>query len=209
MRNPRQWVLVALMSGGIVSSPAGEAYPRTASGVVELKNIPAQKVMEAEAGGSYFDGRNSFMTLFRYIRRNNVAMTTPVETDVAENRMRFFVGQGDRDKPLPSRDGVRIADRPSLTVVSAGLRGSYTREHYEEGLALVRAWLKQHPEWVADGAPWAVYWNSPFMPGFLKKSEVHQPVRRAKESAPEAAPPLPARARRAEDRQPGARSLFS
>jgi hypothetical protein len=39
-------------------------------------------------------------------------------------------------------------------------------------------WLERHADqWEAAGEPYAVFWNSPFMPGFLKRSEVHQPLR--------------------------------
>ena len=49
----------------------------------------------------------------------------------------------------------------------------------EDGVQRLREWLKANTEWVADGEPSAVYWNSPFVPFFLKTSEVHMPVRKA------------------------------
>jgi hypothetical protein len=48
--------------------------------------------------------------------------------------------------------------------------------NYDEALGKLRAWLLSHPEAKIIGEPYAVYWNSPFVPFFLKKSEVHLPV---------------------------------
>ena len=78
-------------------------------------------------------------------------------------------------KTLP--EGVVVLTRPERLVVSHGGRGSYTRAHFEEARAAALAWLAARPDLVADGEACAVYWNSPFMPGFLKRYEVHIPVR--------------------------------
>ena len=67
---------------------------------------------------------------------------------------------------------------PALTVVSIGLRGSYTRKNYEEGLLKLNRWRAGQKEWQTNAAPYVVYWNSPFMPWFLRKSEIHIPVTR-------------------------------
>lgn len=80
-------------------------------------------------------------------------------------------------KTLP--EGVVVLTRPERLVVSHGGRGSYTRAHFEEARAAALAWLATRPDLVADGEACAVYWNSPFMPGFLKRYEVHIPVRAA------------------------------
>ncbi len=77
-------------------------------------------------------------------------------------------------KTLPK--GVVVLTRPEQLVVSHGGRGGYSRSHFEEARAAARAWLATRPDLVADGPAYAVYWNSPFMPGFLKRYEVHIPV---------------------------------
>ena len=78
-------------------------------------------------------------------------------------------------KTLP--EGVVVLTRPERLVVSHGGRGSYTRAHFEEARNAALEWLAARPDLVADGEACAVYWNSPFMPGFLKRYEVHIPVR--------------------------------
>jgi hypothetical protein len=152
-------------------------YPATDPDRVELKELPPARVMEATDDRDYWSGGNRpFGRLFGYIQRHRVAMTVPVEADIAPSRMRFFVPRR-HPGPTPDADGgVHVYERPAQRVVSAGLRGEYTRARFEQGVAAVREWLAAHPEWSAAGEPYAVYWNSPFTPGFLKRSEVHLPV---------------------------------
>lgn len=155
-----------------------EMYEATAAGEIEVKTLPARKAMTADGSGAYFDGADSvFMKLFRYIDRNNVSMTVPVESEVAENRMRFFVGADDKSRSLTNADDVILAEVPEQTVVSMGLRGGYTKDTYDRGVAALKAWVETNKaDWATNGEPYAVYWNGPFMPGFMKKSEVHWPV---------------------------------
>ena len=61
-----------------------------------------------------------------------------------------------------------------------GIRGSYSRENYEEALTELRTWLAKRTDVKPIGEPYAVYWNSPFVPFFLKQSEVHILVAPAK-----------------------------
>ena len=42
---------------------------------------------------------------------------------------------------------------------------------------LLLAWLAARPDVEAAGAPYGVYWNAPYVPPFLKRFEVHVPVR--------------------------------
>ena len=178
----RPCLLIALLAAlSAAPTMAYEAlYPRTEAGVVEIKELPARRALAARGSGTYFKSADGvFMKLFRYIDRNQVAMTVPVEADVQENRMRFFAGADAQDRALPDTETVTVTNLPALTVASAGLRGAYTEETFERGRTQVRQWLEQNADrWEAAGEPYAVFWNSPFMPGFLKRSEVHQPLRR-------------------------------
>lgn len=153
-------------------------YPKTPVGKVEIKQIPARTALTTVAKGDPFEKRDdSFTTLFDYIKKNDVAMTVPVEGGATSNTLSFFAAGEDAKRDLKPEDNVSVEKLQPVTVVSVGVRGSYTRKHYEQGLEEIRQWLKAHPEWEADGDPYAVYWNSPFVPGFLKASEVQQPVR--------------------------------
>lgn len=164
-------VLLAAAMGNAMAYES--AYAPTDPGTIEVKHLPAMRVLEASGEHAGVERQNgAFMTLFRYIESNELKMTVPVEADPHPARMRFFVERR-RTDALPAAGGVNVFERPERTVVSLGLRGSYSDRHFEEGVARLRAWLAEHPEWRAAGEPYAVYWNGPFVPGFLKKSEVH------------------------------------
>jgi len=148
-------------------------YPKTPVGKIEVKQIPARKILAAQGKGDPFQSRNqSFGKLFNYIQRNDVAMTVPVEAGATTNTMNFFVGGKDESKDLKPDENIKVQKLQPITVVSIGMRGAYTQKRYEEGLQKIRKWLSEHPEWQAEEEPYAVYWNSPFVPGFVKVSEV-------------------------------------
>jgi len=172
---------------GILGLPAlgyDSMYPRTAVGDVEVKAIPTVTVLETGMAEPYYGGENRlFMKLFDYIQKNDLSMTVPVEADMAPGRMRFFRGPKQQAQDAPSTETVEVYERDGYQVVSAGLRGAYNQDTYARGLERVRAWLREHPEWVPAGAPYAVYWHGPWMPGLLKRSEVHQAVEPARTAA--------------------------
>ncbi len=150
-------------------------YAATEPGVIEVKEIPAAKLLVADDAPQRGE---PFSRLFRYISKNKVAMTVPVESSLERNDMRFYVGTRDRPRDLPPADDVRIAEMPARLVVSIGERGSYSWANLREAEEKARAWLERHPEYQALEAPYAVFWNGPFVPGFLKRFEVHVPVKR-------------------------------
>lgn len=175
---PALWAAVGILvaTGGRPVSATESAYAPTPVGTIEVKQLPAATVMSAGAGPQASRQNGAFMTLFRYIETNKVAMTVPVETDASAGRMRFYAGRKAAERGLASTDAVAVEAVPARTVVSVGLRGSYTRERYEDGVRRLETWLATHKEWRRAGEPYGVYWNSPFMPGFLKRSEVHLTV---------------------------------
>lgn len=150
-------------------------YEPTWPGELEVKRLPALDAYEAASQRDFFAARNPlFARDFAFLRANGLSMTTPVEADVHPGAMRFFVPPGARpDTPV---EGVRLVAVPERTVVAIGLRGNYSRAAFEEGAARLREWLAQNPEWRAEGEPYAVYWDAPMKPWFLKRSEVHLPV---------------------------------
>lgn len=172
-----RWIVPALLVAAAGNALAYESmYPPTPPGTIEVKTLPAVRVLEATAGKPGVERQDgAFMTLFRYIDANALKMTVPVEADPQPARMRFFVERRRTDE-LPSTAGVTVFDRPARVVASVGIRGSYSEQNFAEGVAQLRAWLRERPQWRAKGEPYAVYWNGPYVPGFLKKSEVHVEV---------------------------------
>jgi hypothetical protein len=63
-------------------------------------------------------------------------------------------------------------------VVSLGARGGYSEKNFVEVRDKLQDWLSIQPQLEATGPAYGVFWNGPFLPGFLKRFEVHVPVRR-------------------------------
>jgi len=181
---PLRWLFLSLLLP--LAAMASSSFPATKPGVTELKTLPAGLLIRAETKGDYFDKNGDlFRPLFRYIQRKDIAMTTPVEATTGDtSAMYFWIAPAEAAKASPDLapaaalpEGVVLLARPERLVISHGGRGRYTRKHFDEALAVAQAWLATRPDLVADGEPAAIYWNSPFMPGFLKRYEIHLPVR--------------------------------
>ena len=172
-------VALAIVASAANLSAVSEAYPRTSPGDLELKTLPAARLMRSESAKDYFASDNGlFMKLFRYIDANKIPMTAPVEAGITPGTMVLYLDEASAKRAdLAETPLVKLAAVPERRVAAIGIRGSYSRENYEEALAALRAWLALRADVEAAGAPYAVYWNSPFVPFFFKHSEVHLPVR--------------------------------
>ncbi len=159
-------------------------YPRTPVGAIEVKTLPARVTLIASATGDAFENRGpAFRTLFNYISANKIAMSVPIEASASTNEMVFLVGSKDAKRDLADNGGVRVKTFPETSVVSLGLRGGYSRANYDNGLKRLTTWLSRQKEWQANGEAYVVYWNSPFVPPFLRKSEIHIPLTRTAQPA--------------------------
>ena len=118
-----------------------------------------------------------FRKLFGYISKHDLAMTTPVEADIDPGRMRFFVSEKDSGKPRPDSSEVKVRNLQPMTVVAIGIRGSYTEEIFEENKKSLLKWLDDNSIYSQTGPAYGVYWDGPFIPWFLKRSEIHLPIR--------------------------------
>jgi hypothetical protein len=157
---------------------AQSAFPPTAPGVCELKTLPAGVLLKVEGKGNYFTEANGlFGPLFNYISSRKIAMTTPVEARIEQAAMYFWVGESERAKVTGSEGRVQVIEVPARPVASRGGKGGYSREHFEESRDALLLWLSSRADVVAAGPAYAVYWNGPFTPWFLKHYEVHVPVR--------------------------------
>ncbi|MDG1242663.1 MAG: heme-binding protein [Opitutae bacterium] len=153
------------------------AFARTNVGTIEIKTIPAARLLASQSDKSYFESDNGlFRPLFRYIQANDIAMTTPVEAAIAPGTMYFYVGSDYADLELKNTDEVTILELPERTVLSLGVRGGYSAKNFNRAQAQLLTHLSEQNEWLATGPARAIYWNSPFMPGIFKRSEVHIPV---------------------------------
>jgi len=161
-----------------ITMSALEAFPPTPADTSEFKTLPAGLLLKSAGEGNYFDHANQlFGPLFRYISKHEIAMTTPVEARVDNAAMFFWVAPSEQGKIAGNEAGVEVIPIPERRVASRGGRGGYSRENFETTRTALLAWLGKQAEVEASGAAYAVYWNSPFMPFFLKRYEVHIPVR--------------------------------
>ena len=156
---------------------AQQAFPSTASGVCELKTLPAGMLLKSEGRGNYFKEANGlFRPLFDYISSHKIAMTTPVEAQVENAAMYFWVAESEKPKVVGAEGRVKVVEVPARSVASLGGKGSYSRENFEKARDALGSWLTLQKDVEPIGAAYAVYWNGPFTPWFLKRFEVHVPV---------------------------------
>ena len=155
-----------------------QAFPPSPVGTPELKTLPAGVLLKATGKGNYFDQANGlFRPLFNYISSHDITMTTPVEAKIDGAAMYFWVALSERAKVAGNANGVEVVEIPEREVASLGARGSYSAKNFEKTRDELLAWLATRKDVEVAGAPYAVYWNGPFTPGFLKRFEVHVPVR--------------------------------
>lgn len=170
-------LILAYLTSISAMSAYEQAFPKTAVGTTELKIIPASKLIATEGDGHYFKENNGlFMPLFRYISKNDIAMTTPVEAEMMPGRMYFYIGGDAAERELESTDKVSVVELPERKVASIGVRGNYSESNFKEAQKKLEAWLSQHPTHKVAGEARGVFWNGPMMPGFFKRFEVHIPV---------------------------------
>ncbi len=147
----------------------------TPVGVIELKQYPM--VRKAVAGG--------FFTLFSHIKKNNIAMTAPVQMELElsdsgrmkQKNMAFFYGSTNIGKT--GRDGrVEVVEVEPVSVVSTGVRGRRNNEVIRDRIARLQNWIESHVDYEAAGPIRLMGYNSPFVPASKQFYEVQIPVRK-------------------------------
>jgi len=205
--------IAALVSAGCFSSSNGTWYIRSAPlpqgwpdltpvGAVELRTYPQYRAATVDDGrnasGMPIDESAMFMTLFRHIKRQDIAMTAPVDMTYTSQfdesgdptaeqaasetpalmQMAFLYRAPDVGRPGTDGD-VEVREVPPQTWASIGIRGSYSERQLNRSLARIEAWLTEHPEWQARGGARLLGYNGPFTLPFLRYGEVQVPVYRS------------------------------
>ena len=173
--------LLILCAAAITIPAIGLAYEKafeaTDAGTIEMKTIPERTLIVAQNQGTYFDENNQlFGQLFRYIQDNDIAMTTPVKADINPAKMYFYVGSESLGKDLKNTDRVKVITEPAYNVLSIGVRGGYGDRNYKEARDQLLDELAVSKEWRKSGDAYAIYWDGPYLPGFMKRFEVHVPI---------------------------------
>ena len=153
-------------------------HEKTPVGEIRIIELPKRIALEAKSTQGYFSENNGlFRTLFGYISEHDLSMTTPVEAEIKPGKMRFFVGEKDATKKRPNTGKVEVINLDPITVVAIGIRGSYNSENFQKHEKLLLTWTDENPDYEISGSAYAVYWDGPFIPWLLKRSEVHLPIR--------------------------------
>ena len=170
------------------SAPLPEGWPElTPVDEVEIREYPTYRA----AVVTEKDGRSGttpmFRALFQHISSNDIPMTSPVDMsyDADDSRMTgmAFLYRTPALGPVGTDGVVRVEDIPPRAYASTGVRGSYSTEHYAEGLARIQKWLAAQSTWKADGESRYLGYNSPFVLWFWRYGEVQVPVVRTTDSA--------------------------
>jgi hypothetical protein len=147
---------------------------------VEVKNYLAYRKARAETSPNL-----AFWTLFSHIKRNDIAMTAPVEmvytfgplSQQKEQNMSFLYGEPCLGKPGKA-DSVDVLDVPPMTVVSTGVRGAQTEPSVLGARRRLETWLDSNrATWTAEGPMRTMAFNSPFVPRDQNYFEVQIPIR--------------------------------
>ncbi len=163
-------------------------------GVVIAKAYPPCRAARVQAS-ALPQGRQDdlFMLLFKHIQKENLAMTAPIEMEFAPSAtttpatrhpsphpptsMAFLYASSSAGK-VEMDGNIEVLDLPAAMVLSVGVRGSYDRAHFEQGMNEINAWLDMHPgKYEVSGPPRFLGYNSPFVPWFMRYGEVQLPVR--------------------------------
>jgi len=159
--------------------PAG--FPEyTPIGEVRVKHYPAYRKAEADSTA----GR-AFWTLFTHIKKNDIAMTAPVEMTYAEgdrpkeSKMAFLYGRPDLGS-TGQQGRVEVLDVPAKTVLSTGVRGPQSAKTVDEARRRLNRWLDENKDrYTAAGQLRVMGYNSPFVPRDRNYFEVEIPIRPA------------------------------
>jgi len=189
------------------SLPEGFPLPGPVDTVVIKKYPPGRMARFAAREGQPADQDKMFWPLFQHIKRNEIAMTAPVQvgypaavatqpgtTALAKPTSMAFLyrqptlGAIGADAADPR---VVVEDVPASTVLSVGIRGDCTKSRLANALGLLNKWMAENPGCVeVVGEPRYLGYNSPMVPTFLRYGEVQLPVRHLSQtSQPTPTPP--------------------
>ena len=147
---------------------------RRNDGRFELRNYPALAVARTAMRP---DRNDSFQRLFDFIsgandRQEKIAMTVPVLFEREPEMMSFFMPEATKRRgvPQPRTGEIELGQRPPADVAAVRFRGGMKETGERRAIAELREWIRaQHLE--PEGEPIIAYYDSPFIPGPLRRNE--------------------------------------
>ena len=186
-------IVGALLFGAYsaASAPLPKGFPApTGDGKIDVKQYPAYRSATVRVKGDLRSASSrGFSPLFRHISSNDISMTAPVEAQYPVATLQAnaepqgdtavsFLYQSLDIVPQEVEQDVEVEDTPPMTVVSFGVRGGYDYDIYTKGVEQLQDWLTAHPEYSVVGPPRRFFYDGPFIPDALKRSDIQIPIQR-------------------------------
>jgi effector-binding domain-containing protein len=185
--------MIGFMAYSAASAPLPDGFPQpTKAGKIEVKQYPAYRSGTYTYQGKLSQAANeSFEPLFKHISSNGIGMTAPVEARYPSMTLKelprdkpdevgqvevSFLYRNEDVRPKQIAEGIKVETHPAMKVVSIGISGPYTYASYQDNLARLRDWLAKHPNYAVAGLPRRFFYDSPFTPDVIKRSEVQIPI---------------------------------
>ncbi|MDH3592141.1 MAG: heme-binding protein, partial [Planctomycetota bacterium] len=155
--------------------PVGFPQPGPVGRVV-IKKYPAYRAARAKGGSN-----GAFWKLFGHIKKNDIAMTAPVEMTMDERGEAMV--QADMaflyERPSQGSTGadgaVDVIDRMGIEVLSIGIRGPMTERKVKDARAAIQQRLRD-VGWKAGGKWRLLGYNSPMVPASQRFWELQLPI---------------------------------
>lgn len=163
--------------------------PLETEGDHQIRDYPALTVAETVVGGPRGDAlREGYRILSGYFEASELSFVLPVMQDSGDPmgsdpplfdddlegawRTRFVIPAGRTSSDLPDPpEGVELVDLPARKVAVVGFTGRATDQLLADQEDRLRGWLAKRGE-RANGEPEFAFYNSPMIPGPLRRNEV-------------------------------------
>ena len=185
---------IAFFAYSAAAAPLPQGFPPpTPEAKIEIKHYPAYRCATVRYSGELSMAANTaFNPLYRHISSNNIGMTAPVETrypvstleageikapnERGEAKVSFLYRSTDV-YPEQIAEDIQVEEIAPMTVISLGLKGSYDYKSYQQSIERLQDWLAQHSDYTVVGSPRRFFYDAPYIPEPLKRSEIQVPIR--------------------------------
>jgi len=162
--------------------PKGFPEPGPLNKII-VKDYPECRIAKVQNG---FFQNFSFMRLFMHIKGNDVSMTTPVvmkleEKSLKRKNMAFIYGNTSIGSTGKKKGNIEVLDLPRRKYVSIGLRGYENEKIIKDTVSKLKSWLKENKDFIIDGDPRLLGYNSPMVSAEKRYFEIQLPIKKITE----------------------------